>query len=97
MHATLEAVRECPFAAPARVDLRLHHEFLRAELRRDRGGLFGGAGDAPRVRGDAEFFKEFAGLVFVDVHRAKDATGSGGAVARNDRNEEIRPRISYAK
>jgi hypothetical protein len=79
MHSAFEAAREPALAASARVNLRLHDKFLRAEFFGGGGGFVGGAGDRAAGGGDAKFFKEFASLVFVDVHVKKWAGLSGGA------------------
>ena len=69
MDTALEAAGESAFSAAARVDLGFDHELSGAEVSGDVGGFIGGMGDRAAGGGDAEFFEEFAGLVFVNVHK----------------------------
>jgi hypothetical protein len=68
MDTALETTLEGSFAAAAGVDLGLHHEFATLESRGDRFGLRRSVGNFSGLGGDAEFGKQFSGLVFVDVH-----------------------------
>ena len=68
VHAAFEPILERPLAAAAGVDLRLDDDVLLAEFARDRFRFLAAAGDLARRGGNAEFLKQFFGLVFVDVH-----------------------------
>ena len=65
-----EAVLEGALATTTGMHLGLHDD-VRSDLGGGGLGLFGRIGDLALGRGHAEFFKEFLGLVFVDVHGGK--------------------------
>ena len=68
-HAALETVGKGALAAPAGVDLRFYDNEPLGKSGEGRREIGGGAGRHALRHGDAMFFQQGLGLVFVDVHR----------------------------
>ncbi len=66
---------EPALAAPASVNLALHHIDRAAKLFRRRGRLIGAEGCKASRHGRAKFLKDGLGLVFVDIHEVRAVWG----------------------
>jgi hypothetical protein len=85
-------LRELALAAPAGVDLRLHHPDRTRQRARCRLGLAGRRDGLAQRDRDAELFQNGLALVFVDVHRSTAPSFRGGPQVRTGVGANADPR-----